>query len=97
MKESLNPARKLPSKVPERGKGGGRKQGACRTRQEPGRAKRSARRGKPKGRKRGRRGQHSGRGGSGRKGPTEAAGKGPSLRSLGGPPVTVSAPPEHTQ
>ena len=79
------------------GKGGGRKQGACRTRQEPGRAESSAGRGKPKGRKRGHRGQHSGRRGSGRKAPTGDAGKGPILRSLGASPVTVSAPPDHTQ
>ena len=35
--------------------------------------------------------------GAGRKGPTGDAGEGPNLRGLGAPPVTVSAPPEHTQ
>ena len=35
--------------------------------------------------------------GAGRKGPTWGAGEGPNLRGLGAPPVTVSAPPEHTQ
>ena len=39
---------------------------------------------------------HSERG-AGRKGPTGNAGEGPNLRGLGAPPVTVSAPPEHTQ
>ena len=43
------------------------------------------------------RGQHSGRGGTGRKEPTGDAGEGPSLRGWEPPPVTVSAPPEHTQ
>ena len=38
----------------------------------------------------------AGGGGSGRNGPTGDAGKGPSLMGLGPPPVTVSAPPEHT-
>ena len=73
-------------------KGGGRGRGTSRTRQEPGRAERSAGRGKHKGRKRKGRGQHCGRGGLGRKGPTGDA-EGPSLGGLGAPPVTVSAPP----
>ena len=30
-------------------------------------------------------------------GPTGNAGEGPNLRGLGAPPVTVLAPPQHTQ
>ena len=78
-------------------KSGGRERGTSKTRHEPGRAERSAGRGENKGREQRGRGQHSGRGRSGRNGPTGDAGKGPSLSGLGAPPVTVSAPPEHTQ
>ena len=90
---SLNPAQKLTNKMPQRGRAGGESRGKAGHGGCLGEQKGAREGGNPRVESGGGKGQHSGRGGPGRKGPKGDAGKGPNPRSLGPPPVTVSAPP----
>ena len=91
------PILKLSCIVPVRGRAEAESEGQAGHGRSPGVQKGAREGGKNEGVERKGRGQHSGRGGSERREPTGDAGEGPSLRGLAPPPVTVSAPPEHTQ